>query len=45
MSASLFSDASLKLEAGPRLRTLVAERIRLAIANNRSTAQLERACL
>lgn len=35
MNASLFSDASFKLEAGPRLRTLVAERIRSAIANNR----------
>jgi len=35
MNASLFPDASFKLEAGPRLRTLVAERIRLAIANNR----------
>ena len=35
MNASLFSDVSFKLEAGPRLRTLVAERIRSAIANNR----------
>jgi len=35
MNASLHQDASFKLEAGPRLRTLVAERIRSAIVSNR----------
>lgn len=35
MNASLLPDTSFKLEAGPRLRTLVADRIRLAIASNR----------